>query len=58
MHEKSVVSFTHELNVLHLIERHCAREDHHLLAVICTLRGKLSANEKEEKFTWNDNLFS
>ena len=38
------------------VGRHCAWGEHYLLAVICRSRGALSANEKEEKFSTNDNI--
>ena len=38
------------------IGRHCAWADNYLKAVICRSRVRLSANEKEEKFAFNDKI--
>ena len=48
---KSIVSFTHELNII------CSKTLICRQLIICRSRGGLSANEKEGKNTSNDNNY-
>ena len=55
--EKSVVSFTHEQNIIcsQTVGRHCAGANHYLKAVIRRSHGGHSANQKGKKFALHYN---